>query len=61
MNETGKTIWIKLNCIFSLHQMADELTEEYAASTNEIGEAVKGLVNKLVNSKMVVEYEPSNE
>ena len=54
LNETGKAIWVKLDGVHSLRQIASELAEEYSASAADIERDVIGLVGELERRRMVV-------
>ena len=55
LNETGKTIWERLNGQKSLGEVAAALSEEFEASTEEIEEDVMGFVAELLKRGMLVE------
>jgi len=55
LNETGKTVWEKLDGQKSLKDIAKELIEEFEAPEGEIDKDVVGLVQELLKRKMVVE------
>lgn len=54
MNDTGKAIWDRLDGARSLRQIANELADEYSASSGGLDRDVLGLVAELVRRKMVV-------
>lgn len=54
MNETGKSIWLRLDGEKSLRNIVDELSKEFNAAPSEIETDVLGLVEELERRKMVV-------
>ena len=54
LNETGKAIWGRLDGVRSLHQIAGELADEYAAPAADIQRDVSGLVGELVRRRMLI-------
>jgi hypothetical protein len=55
LNETGKTIWSRLDGKKSLNDIVTELAAEFAAQPDEIAEDVTGFVGELVKRRMLVE------
>lgn len=55
LNETGRTMWAKLDGKKSLKTVAEELSAEYKASSGEIERDVIGLAEELLKRKMIVE------
>jgi hypothetical protein len=55
LNETGKTIWDRLDGKTSLKNLVTQLSEEYDASFQEIKSDVFGLMKELLNRKFIVE------
>lgn len=55
LNETGKAIWELLDGRRSLHEVARELSEKYAAEPEKIQTDVLGLVGELLRRGMVIE------
>ncbi|NIV37996.1 MAG: PqqD family peptide modification chaperone [Anaerolineae bacterium] len=55
MNETGKAIWDGLDGKKTLGEIAVALSEDYDAPRSEIEQDVLGLVQELVNRRMLVE------
>ena len=55
MNETGKAIWDSLDGKRTLSEIAVALSEDYDAPRGEIEQDVLGLVQELVNRRMLVE------
>ena len=54
LNETGVAIWVRMDGVRSLRQIAGELADDYAAPVAVIERDVIGLVSELVRRKMVV-------
>ena len=54
LNETGKSIWDRLDGLRSLRQIARELTVEYSAPAADIERDVAGLVTELARRKILV-------
>ena len=54
MNETGKRIWSLLDGTASLGQIANILSQEFDAPTEEIERDVLGLLSELARRKIVV-------
>ena len=54
LNETGVAIWVRMDGVRSLRQIAGELADDYAAPVAVIERDVVVLVNELVRQKMVV-------
>ena len=55
LNETGRSIWAKLDGKKSLKAVAEELSAEYEAPPGEIEKDVIGLAEELLKRKMIVE------
>ncbi len=55
MNETGKAIWRHLDGKNTLTDIITILAEDFDAPAGEIEKDVKGLVQELVNRRMLVE------
>lgn len=55
LNETGKAIWDKLDGTNSLAQIIMSLKEIYEAQTETIEQDVIGLVEELVNRRILIE------
>ena len=55
LNETGRTIWDKMDSKKSLKEVADCLSSEFGASCSEIEKDVLGLGEELLKRKMLVE------
>lgn len=55
LNETGKSIWAKLDGQKNLKELSEELSREFSASNDEIEEDVLGLLGELVQRKIVIE------
>ena len=55
LNETGRSIWEKLDGIKSMGEIVKELTEEFEAPTGEIAKDVIGLAEELLKRKIIVE------
>lgn len=53
LNETGRAIWDKLDGKKSLREVAEALATEFEAQPGEIEEDVAGLVEVLLERKMV--------
>ena len=58
LNETGKAVWEKLDAQKCLKDIAKELTAEFEATQADIEKDLVGLVQELLNRKMVVEVKP---
>ena len=54
LNETGKAIWSKLDGRRSLREIARELAGEFDADEAVIGGDVVGLIEELVNRRIVL-------
>jgi coenzyme PQQ biosynthesis protein PqqD len=54
LNDTGKAIWEKLDGHRTLNQIIQELSSEYQAPDGEIEHDVLGLVQELINRRIVV-------
>ncbi|HQO37838.1 MAG TPA: PqqD family protein [Candidatus Omnitrophota bacterium] len=54
LNETGRAVWEKLNGKKSLKQVIKDLAAEYSGSQDEIKKDVLGIVQELVERKMLV-------
>jgi hypothetical protein len=54
LNDTGKAIWMKLDGVRTLTQIAAELAEEYDAPLADLERDVTGLISELVRRKMVI-------
>jgi hypothetical protein len=57
LNDTGKDIWRRLDGKTSLADVAKALAAEYSAQPKEIEQDVVGLVQELVNRKMLIQAE----
>lgn len=55
LNETGKVIWKHLDGQKSLKEVVKELSGEFEAPEEEIGQDVKGFMEELLKRGMVVE------
>lgn len=55
LNESGVTIWKRLDGKSSLKDISATLMDEYAATLSEIEQDVLGLVSELLKRKMLVE------
>ena len=55
MNETGKAIWDRLDGKKKLKDVLGELSAEFEASASEIEKDLIGLVDELVQRKILVE------
>ena len=55
LNETGRAIWSRFDGRRTLETIISELAAEYDAPASEIEQDVFGLVNELINRKMLVE------
>ena len=55
LNETGKAIWKRLDGKKSMRKIAEELSDEFEASSEDIEKDVIGFVNELLKRKMLVE------
>lgn len=55
LNESGKSIWKKLDGKTNLRKVVDLLVEEYDAPKSEIEQDVLGLVEELARRRMLVE------
>lgn len=53
LNETGRAIWERLDGKRSLREVAEDLKAEFEAQSGEIEEDVTGLVEVLLERKMV--------
>jgi hypothetical protein len=58
LNETGKAIWDKLDGQQTLHEVIKELSTEYQVAEGEIELDVLGLVQELVQRRILVAVEP---
>lgn len=54
LNETGRAIWDKLDGRRTLEQVIKELSGEYEAGAGEIEKDVLGLIQELVNRRILV-------
>ncbi len=57
LNETGKAIWDKLDGQRTLNEAITELSAEYQAAAGEIERDILGLVQELVNRRILVAAE----
>ncbi len=55
LNETGRSIWDKLDGKMTLSQVIQSLSEEFQALPGEIEADVLGLIEELVKRKIVIE------
>jgi len=55
LNDTGKAIWQQLDGQKNLKEVVAELSGEFEAPEEEIGQDVKGFVEELLKRRMVVE------
>jgi hypothetical protein len=55
LNKTGRAIWSRLDGVRDLQELAADLAEKYQAAPDEIERDLLGLVNELVNRKILVE------
>lgn len=53
LNATGKAVWAKLNGSRTVGDVIDELSVEYSAPESQIETDVMGLMQELVQRKMV--------
>jgi len=54
LNDTGKAIWDKLDGRRTLAQVIQELSSEYQAAAGKIEQDVLGLVQELLNRRILV-------
>ncbi|HNQ50756.1 MAG TPA: PqqD family protein [Candidatus Omnitrophota bacterium] len=54
LNETGRAVWEKLNGKRTLQQVIKALSSEYSGTRDEIEKDVLGIVQELVERKMLV-------
>lgn len=54
LNETGRTIWKRLDGTKNLQEVVEELSREYEAVPDEIEEDVMGLVAELLERKIII-------
>ena len=54
LNETGRTIWQKLDGNKNLNKIAQELGEEFESSPKEIEKDIIGFVTELLSRKILV-------
>jgi coenzyme PQQ biosynthesis protein PqqD len=59
LNETGKAIWDKLDGKRSLQDVINELSIEYQAGEGEIERDVLGLLQELVQRRILIALEPA--
>jgi hypothetical protein len=57
LNDTGKAIWDKLDGRRSLHEVISELSAGYQAAEGQIERDVLGLVQELVQRRILVAVE----
>jgi hypothetical protein len=57
LNETGKDIWRRLDGKTSPKEMADQLSNEYDASIQEITADILGLMKEFLDRKFIVEIQ----
>lgn len=57
LNKTARAIWNKLDGKNSLRMVIDDLVAEYDSPKKNIEEDVLGLVEELVNRRMLIEVE----
>ncbi|RPI76222.1 MAG: PqqD family protein [Desulfobacteraceae bacterium] len=55
LNETGRTIWNKLDGKSVLKQVLADLSAEFEAGTGEIESDLRGFLNELFKRRMIVE------
>lgn len=55
LNETGKTIWDRLDGKSNLRAIANNLQDEFEAPASEIETDVLGLVDELLKRRMLIE------
>ncbi|MCJ7774119.1 MAG: PqqD family protein [Desulfobacterales bacterium] len=55
LNETGRSIWEKLDEKKKLRDIVEELTSEFDSSAKELEIDVVGFVQELLNRKMLIE------
>ena len=55
LNKTAQSIWHRLDGQHTLSQVVEDLSNEFASDSEEIERDVLGLLNELVERKMVVE------
>ncbi len=54
LNETGRAIWLQLDGIRTLREVAATLANEYKAEQGTIEDDIVGLVSELVSRRMLV-------
>jgi len=54
LNETGRSIWERLNGIQTLQQVIESLDHNFKDSSSSIEDDVTGFVGELIRMKMVV-------
>lgn len=59
LNDTGKAIWDKLDGKKTLKKIAEELSSEFQSETSEIQKDCLGLMEELLQRKMIVEVRKS--
>jgi len=57
LNETGKSVWQKLDGKKTLRDIIDELTEEFEGEKTQIESDVLGLVSELHKRRMIFEVD----
>jgi len=55
LNESGRAIWNRLDGKRSLKDVADELSLEFKASSEELARDVTGIVEELLKRRILVE------
>jgi len=58
LNETGRSIWRRLDGAHNLIEIAASLSKEYEAPLNVIEQDVCGLVEELLKRRMLIEVKP---
>ena len=55
LNDTGRAVWDKLNGKKNLKEIGSELAKEFDGPIEEIEKGILGIVEELLNRKIVVE------
>lgn len=53
LNQTGRALWSRLDGVRTLQQIADEMLEEFDTTVDTIEKDLIGLIDELVNRKLV--------
>jgi hypothetical protein len=59
LNETGKAIWDRLDGCQTLNEVITQLSTEYQAAAGEIEQDVLGLVQELLDRRILIAVEPA--